>query len=143
MYEGNSGAQAVTSLAPEHNSLIVSDSKGREGLERMPLTEKDTSHSDYQWFIMRDLKRPNAKNYNYTILEEKSFKIFLPIEKRVSVVNGKRKIVEKKLFYNLFFVYSNEDTLLSSISHAYSSEIALHDLKFALKCPKLPKTISA
>lgn len=100
----------------ERNSLTVSDSQGRAGYKEVSSTEQSPPQIDKKWYVMRDLKRPNAKHFCYAKLKEENFRVFLPKEKRVVVKNGKRKVVEEYLFYNLFFVYSDRKALDAQVA---------------------------
>jgi len=41
-----------------------------------------------QWFVMRDLKRPNAKLPAYRLLRELNFEVFVPMKVLVTNKNG-------------------------------------------------------
>ena len=43
------------------------------------------------WFVMRDLKRPNAKLPAYKFLAEQGLEVFTPMTWRLSVRHGKRR----------------------------------------------------
>lgn len=42
------------------------------------------------WFVLRDLTRPNAKRPAYRLLEEKGIEIFTPMRWRLVERKGKR-----------------------------------------------------
>lgn len=43
-----------------------------------------------QWFVMRDLKRSNAKQPAYRLLEDMGIEVFTPMVWKILVRNGKR-----------------------------------------------------
>lgn len=58
-----------------------------------------------QWFVMRDLKRNNAKQPAYKYLSEKNIRVFTPLVWKIYIRQGK-KIREKVPFIqDLLFVY--------------------------------------
>lgn len=63
------------------------------------------------WFVMRDLKRTNAKQPAYRLLAEKDFEVFTPMEFRLRVCDGKRTRVEVPVIHDLLFVHSTQEEL--------------------------------
>lgn len=64
-----------------------------------------------KWYVLRDLKRPNAKVRGYQLLSDKGFDVFTPL-KMVSVTMGdKKKMVEQPVLPDLLFVHSSENAL--------------------------------
>ncbi len=66
------------------------------------------------WFVMRDLKRPNAKLPAYKMLEDKCFEVFIPTKWQVVTKLGKRVREKVPVINGLLFVHS-ERTLLDPI----------------------------
>lgn len=66
------------------------------------------------WFVMRDLKRPNAKLPAYKMLEDKCFEVFIPTKWQVVTKQGKRVREKVPVINGLLFVHS-ERTLLDPI----------------------------
>lgn len=63
------------------------------------------------WFVMRDLKRSNAKMPAYKMLSDNGFKVFTPMKWQLSVKAGK-KVREKVPFLSdLVFVCSSRSLL--------------------------------
>lgn len=50
--------------------------------------ETDLSTGE-QWFVMRDLKRANAKLPAYKQLEEAGFRVFTPMTTKIMEISGK------------------------------------------------------
>lgn len=61
-----------------------------------------------QWFVMRDLRRPNAKVPTYKQLEGMGIEVFTPLLRRQ---NSKQEWVESPLVYGLFFVHDTREHL--------------------------------
>ena len=71
-------------------------------------TEKDESpegNDRLQWFVMRDLKRRNAKLPAYKLLDGVVRKVFTPMVWKLVVRNGKRIREEVPFMQDLLFVY--------------------------------------
>lgn len=64
-----------------------------------------------QWFVMRDLKRANAKNPAYAMLAEMGFEVFTPMTTRVSIRGGKKERKEVPFIQDLLFVKSSREEL--------------------------------
>lgn len=72
---------------------------------------KTDCESQMQWFVLRDLKRPNAKLPAYRQLAESGFEVFTPIISKISVVGGKRVRVHMPVIPDLLFVFSYKGNL--------------------------------
>ena len=59
-----------------------------------------------QWYVMRDLKRPNARIRAYRQLSDAGFTVFTPMVTRVSDRNGKRIRETVPFISDLLFVFS-------------------------------------
>ncbi len=55
------------------------------------------------WFVLRDLTRPNAKRPAYRLLEEKGIEVFTPMRWQLVERKGKR-IREEFLFCTIYFL---------------------------------------
>ena len=64
-----------------------------------------------QWFVMRDLKRPNAKLPAYKQLTESGMEVFTPMQIRKVVRHGKRIVEEVPVLHDLLFVHELKSTL--------------------------------
>ena len=60
-----------------------------------------------QWFVMRDLKRSNAKLPAYKALAEKQIEVFTPLRERIASRRGAKKREEKPFVTDLLFVHSS------------------------------------
>ena len=67
----------------------------------------DVSEGEKQirWFVMRDLKRSNAKLPAYKRLSEEHFEVFTPKKEQLSIRSGKRIKEEVPFIQDLFFVH--------------------------------------
>ena len=57
------------------------------------------------WFVMRDLKRPNAKQPAYRFLAEQGLEVFTPMTWRLTLRQGKRVREERPFLPDLLFVH--------------------------------------
>ncbi len=57
-----------------------------------------------RWFVMRDLKRSNARHPAYRLLSEQEIRVFTPMTSRLSVVKGKKVRKEVPFIPDLLFV---------------------------------------
>lgn len=71
----------------------------------MTLQQDDTV---VQWFVMRDLKRPNAKVPTYKFLKDRGMEVFTPLKCHL---NGNRECEEKPLIHGLLFVHESREKL--------------------------------
>ena len=81
--------------------------------DRIP-TEKDgaSSESDrLQWFVMRDLKRRNAKLPAYKLLDGMVETVFTPMVWRLVTRHGKRIKEQVPFMQDLLFVYDTRQTV--------------------------------
>ena len=115
------------------NAIMSSDGDGTillAGLEEMPLPEiMDESQSQdkdrlstendgtldgndrLQWFVMRDLKRRNAKLPAYKLLEGMGIKVFTPMVWKLVVRHGKRNKEEVPFMQDLLFVHDSRQAV--------------------------------
>lgn len=63
------------------------------------------------WFVMRDLKRANAKHPAYCQLQEAGFEVFTPMTTRISIRAGKRVREDVPFVRDLLFVHTTRDNL--------------------------------
>lgn len=64
-----------------------------------------------QWFVMRDLKRSNAKLPAYRMLEEMHIQCFTPMVTKILLRNGKRERRLVPYLPDLLFVYDTRQVL--------------------------------
>ena len=57
------------------------------------------------WFVMRDLKRANAKMPAYKLLMEKEIEVFTPMHTVLKVVKGRQQKVQEPFVRDLLFVH--------------------------------------
>lgn len=71
------------------------------------------------WFVMRDLKRPNAKEPAYKQLGELGIEIFTPLRWHLSIKKGKREREKVPFIQDLLFVHDTQkhlDSIVERIS---------------------------
>lgn len=64
-----------------------------------------------QWFVMRDLKRRNAKQPAYKLLDGLVAKVFTPMVWKLAVRNGKRIREKVPFIQDLLFVHSTRQVV--------------------------------
>ena len=74
--------------------------------EREPAEEPKKS-----WFVMRDLKRANAKMPAYKLLMEKEIEVFTPMHTVLKVVKGRQQKVQEPFVRDLLFVHDTRATI--------------------------------
>lgn len=73
----------------------------------------------FQWFVLRDLKRSNAKNPAYKLLRELNFEVFTPMTWKLVNLKGKQTPQEVPVIPSLLFVKTSKtclDEVVSKIS---------------------------
>ena len=73
--------------------------------------------SEMQWFVMRDLKRPNAKLPAYKQLSEAGFNVFTPLISKIITQKGRKVRIEVPIVRDLLFVFSEKETLDKIVAH--------------------------
>jgi len=82
------------------------DNQDRPALERS-LEDDESKH----WYVMRDLKRPNAKRPAYKQLEELGFEVFIPMKWLLVLKKGKRVREKIPVIRDLLFVHTTRQEL--------------------------------
>lgn len=67
--------------------------------------------TDLQWFVMRDLKRTNAKLPAYQMLSDMGMEVFTPMVWKLVVLHGKRIRKEIPFMQDLLFVHERYEVL--------------------------------
>ena len=68
-----------------------------------------------QWFVMRDLTRPNAKLPAYKLLDGLNIRTFTPMVWKLMLNHGKRERRQLPFIHDLLFVYSSRSALDSVV----------------------------
>lgn len=64
-----------------------------------------------RWFAMRDLKRPNAAEPAWKMLQTLGFEVFTPLKDKYAVRQGARTIIKVPVIPDLLFVHSTRKAL--------------------------------
>lgn len=67
--------------------------------------------TEARWYVLRDLKRPNALRRAWDMLQEKDMTVFTPKKWILVTVKGKRKPKEVAVIPDLLFVHATRDVL--------------------------------
>lgn len=78
-------------------------------IKKMPVSLD--SDKQVQWFVMRDLKRANAKQPAYKLFDERNIRAFTPMTWRIVVEEGKRVRKQVPFIPDLLFVHENRENL--------------------------------
>lgn len=73
--------------------------------------QSGTHDVDMHWYVMRDLKRANAKSPAYRMLQDLRFEVFTPMKEHVTVRKGVRIREEIPVLQDLLFVHSDRSSL--------------------------------
>jgi Transcription termination factor nusG. len=63
------------------------------------------------WYVMRDLKRPNAKLPAYKQLSDESIEVFTPMRWHLALKNGKRVREKVPFIRDLLFVHATQEVI--------------------------------
>ena len=74
-------------------------------------TSENNEPNERQWFVMRDLKRPNAKLPAYQQLIEDGFEVFTPMRWQIATVGGRRTRQRVPYIADLLFVFASRNDL--------------------------------
>ncbi len=77
---------------------------------KSPLLEAQIEE-DKKWFVMRDLKRPNANLPAYKELSQKNFQVFTPMKWHLKSVHGRRVREEVPFVQDLLFVFDTKERI--------------------------------
>ena len=77
-----------------------------------------------QWYVMRDLKRCNAKKPAYKQLQEAGVKVFVPLKWQIILQKGKKVREKVPVIQDLLFVYDSRQHL-DSIGKNQNASIPL------------------
>ena len=87
----------------------VEDSKTILDLIGFQTISPTSNGSPPQWHVLRTTYGQEKKAYDY--MQSKGVKVFLPTERVVRLVKGKRKQLEVSLIPNMFFAFGTEEEL--------------------------------
>ena len=132
-------AKARTFTAFVCNCIIINRYNDYAGLENMSLTEiMPTTETGKQtrWFVMRDLKRPNAKQPAYKFLREEGFEVFVPTKSQIITRNGKKVVEEIPVIRDLLFVHTEKERLDPIVARTETLQY-----RFMRNCGRAPMTV--
>ncbi len=83
-----------------------------------------------RWFVMRDLKRVNARKRAYELLQEKGFTVFTPKIWQIIIRQGKKERVEIPYIPSLLFVYDSREHLDPIVEQEHTLQYHWHRYKW-------------
>ena len=90
-----------------------------------------------RWYVMRDLKRANAKLLAYQVFEERNIEVFTPKKWKLSVVKGKKVRKEVPAISDLLFVYDTREHIDPIVE-----DFSTIQYRWLRNCYKEPMTVS-
>lgn len=75
------------------------------------MDETRLTTDERQWFVMRDLKRRNAKRPAYLMFKDKGMEFFTPMVHKLPTIHGKREDREVPFMQDLLFVKETKEKL--------------------------------
>jgi hypothetical protein len=99
--------QAVDNRRLTISFLVKSNQYNKVGF--MDVTQLTTD--ERQWFVMRDLKRRNAKQPAYLMFKDKGIEFFTPMVHKLLTIHGKREDREVPFMQDLLFVKETKEKL--------------------------------
>lgn len=63
------------------------------------------------WFVLRDLRRPNAKCPAYRLLQDLHFEVFTPMKEELKIRHGKKVREHVPFIRDLLFVHDSRENL--------------------------------
>ena len=63
------------------------------------------------WFVMRDLRRANAKEHAVDILAARGYEVFTPLVVRTKTERGRKVTVKRPFISDLLFVHATRMAL--------------------------------
>lgn len=97
----------LVSIAPPEKMPRLASAQKRPDFMSKP----ETAHGERQWYVMRDLKRANAKRPAYLQLQDEGFEVFTPMKWRLSVSGGRNVRQEVPFIPDLLFVHASREML--------------------------------
>lgn len=89
-----------------------------------------------QWFVMRDLKRANAKLPAYKLLSDKNFEVFVPMKWQLVNKKGVKERREIPAIPDLLFVHSTRKDLDPVVAKTGTLQY-----RFLRNCNRAPMTV--
>lgn len=106
-----SDAECKASNGNVYNCLKNCKIVNQAGLEELSFDENGVLVDEKKWFVMRDLKRHNAKLPGYKLLEKENIEVFTPMRKVPVMRQGRKTYQELPFIQDLFFAHSKAENL--------------------------------
>lgn len=116
-------AEKVTEEFSAEDSMTMGESEAAEKVTEELAVEDTTAMGESEpaeapsaepkksWFVMRDLKRANAKMPAYKLFMEKKIEVFTPMHTVLKVVKGRQQKVQEPFVRDLLFVHDTRATI--------------------------------
>lgn len=91
------------------NQAGLEDVNGNQGLDTP--NDSDKRCTGIHWFVMRDLKRRNAKLPAYLLFEREKIEVFTPMKKVPVMIHDRKTYRDVPFIQDLLFVHSSAEIL--------------------------------
>lgn len=93
-------------------------------------------NSEKAWYVLRDLRRSNAKVRAYEMLSEEDFEVYTPMKRVTAKINGRKAVAEFPFIPDLVLVHSCYDELRTMVD-----KIPLLQFRFVKGGSGMPLTV--
>lgn len=90
-----------------------------------------------KWYVLRDLRRANAKETAYMQLQKQGLEVFTPLQEKLTTFRGKTRREISPVIKDLLFVYEDK-----SVLDSYVLKDPALQYRYQIGCPKTdPMTV--
>ena len=105
------GMRLEETVKPEEKTTLVAMTSTAEGEIARPIFVKAKPDTEPHWFVMRDLKRANAKLPAYKQFMEAKIEIFTPMHIVLKTVKGRQRRIQEPFIRDLLFVHDTRENI--------------------------------
>ena len=105
------GTKREETVMSEEKTTLVAMTSTAEGELARPIFVKAKPDTEPHWFVMRDLKRANAKLPAYKQFIEAKIEIFTPMHIVLKTVKGRQRRIQEPFIRDLLFVHDTRENI--------------------------------
>ena len=119
----------VIPIPEEHSSPsdgkppIASPKAAKTGVSLSNARVQPEEHGEKRWYVIRATYNREKKGYDY--IKSLGYEAYLPIQKKVVIIDGKEEIKEQTLIPNLIFVQTDPSGLFELLRENSASIISI------------------